>query len=148
MSALALHGVHAQARKEPKVAAQKANGSGIDLGFTEAVATQAGVPIALPLTFDGVTDPAGGQVRLSTDAGLTLSGDATFTLAAGKVERRSVTVKADAEGFFYLNVFTTQSGRTSVSSIPVKVGKAVPALTSLGKITQSGREKLVVMPVP
>lgn len=148
MSALALHRVHAEARKDLTFATQKANGSGIVLSFTEAVAARAGVPVSLKLTFDGVTDPAGGRVRISADAGLTLAGDAAFSLAAGQVQQRNITVTADTDGFFYLNVFTTQGGRTSVASIPVKVGNAVPALKSLGKITQSGQEKLVVMPVP
>ena len=53
-----------------------------------------------------------------------------------------------SEGQAYLNVFTTQHGVTSVSAVPVQVGKA-GSLKLRGELksTPSG-DKILTIPVP
>jgi hypothetical protein len=133
------------------VAPRKSNGSGIEVQFRIDGAARLGEALPIALSFDGVTDPSGARVRFTVDAGLSLppayAGD--FPLSSGpSAPTLTVPVIPTADGLAYLNVFTTQHGVTSVSSVAVQVGKAA-SLKLRGdlKTTPSG-DKILTIPVP
>lgn len=126
------------ARHGMQTAPQKSNGSGVTVKFRVDPAVQAGGATTVVLTFDGVADPAGAVVRLAADGGLTLGrSGATSTLPAGVATTLAVEVVPPASGIGYLNVFTTQYGATSATSIPVQTGKAPSAMPASGDLKQS-----------
>lgn len=127
----------------------KPGGSGIAVHYRVDGTPQVGSPVAVVLSFEGVSDPAGGVVKLTADGGLTIVGSAgPHTLPAGQASALTVQVVPDADGTGYLHVFTTQNGATSATSITVQVGKApsvMPASSGL-KQTPDG-DKILSMPV-
>lgn len=132
-----------------KVAPMKANGSGVDVSYRIDAAPEAGRAIPVVLSFGGVTDPAGGTVRLTVDAGLSLGAAAAlYALPANQVTTLTVEVVPGAAGIGYLNVFTTQHGITGATSIPVQVGKAPAAMPASGELKQTpAGDKILSMPV-
>jgi len=133
-----------------KTAPMKANGSGVVVRFRVADASpQAGKAVSVELTFEGITDPSGAMLRLVGDGGVSLGAtEVTRTLPAGAATTLTVEVTPAAEGVGYLNVFTTQYGATSATSIPLQVGKAAAALPASGDVKQMpGGEKILPMPV-
>ena len=132
-------------------APRKSNGSGIEVQFRIDGAARIGEALPIALSFDGVTDSAGARVRFTVDAGLTLPAAyaGEFPLQAGaSAPTLTVPVIPASEGQAYLNVFTTQHGVTSVSAVPVQVGKA-GSLKLRGELksTPSG-DKILTIPVP
>ena len=127
-------------------APMKANGSGVSVEY-RVDAASAGQPASVVINFDQVTDPVGASVRLTVSGGLTLNGDvAPRVLAAGEKATLTVPVVAPADGVGYLNVFTTQSGATSVTSIPV--GKSPSAMPSSGDLKQTPNgDAIISIPV-
>ncbi|WP_198087962.1 hypothetical protein [Variovorax sp. E3] len=128
-------------------AARKPNDSGVKLQYRVDGTPQAGKPTAVVLQFDGVTHPDGATVRLSPDAGLTLSGSDTFTLPAGTRSSVTVTVVSDREGLAYLNVFIAQGGARSAISIPVQTGAVAPAAKPASEIKSApASENIISLP--
>ena len=116
----------------------KANSSGIAVRTASTARPRPGRAIPVVLSFDGVTDPAGATLRLAADGGLALGAEAaTRTLPAGETSTLTVQVVPAAEGVGYLHVFTTQYGATSVTSVPVQVGKAPSAMPASGELKQT-----------
>ena len=129
-------------------APMKPGGSGVAIQYRIDGTPQAGVAVPVVLSFDGITDPAGGTVRFTGDGGLTVTGaSGPQALPAGKVTTLTVQVVPDADGIGYLHVFTTQNGATSATSITVQAGKAPSALPASSglKDTPAG-EKIITMP--
>ncbi|MGJ7529010.1 hypothetical protein [Variovorax sp. GB1P17] len=129
------------------VAARKPNDSGVTLRYQLEGTPQAGKAVAVVLQFDGVSNPDGATVRITTDTGLTLSGASTLALPAGKRTGATVSVVSQGEGLAYLNVFIQQGDATSAISIPIQTGAVKPALKSSGdlKSTPDG-ENIISMP--
>ena len=127
----------------------KPGGSGIAVQYRIDGTPQAGSAVPVVLSVDGVSDPAGGTVKLTADGGLTIGGSAgPHALPAGKASTLTVQVIPDADGTGYLHVFTTQNGATSATSITVQVGKApsaMPASSGLKQTTEG--DKIISMPV-
>lgn len=141
------------AKSTPKPAAmmsavKKPNGSGIDVQYAVDGSPQIGRNTAVTLRFDGVTDPAGGSVRFSADGGLVLTGATSVPLPAGATTTVVVQAAPSGEGIAYLNVFTTQNGVTSATSVPIRVGKSDPTLRSNGEVRKTpAGEAVISMPV-
>lgn len=127
--------------------ARKPNDSGVILKFRLDATPQVGRGTPVVLAFSGVTDPEGATVRLSADAGLSISGSDSLTLPTGKRTSATVTVVSEREGLAYLNVFITQKGAVSAVSIPIQTGTAAPVLKSSGELksTPDG-ENIITMP--
>ena len=127
----------------------KPGGSGIAVQFRIDGTPQSGSAVPVVLSFDGVSDSAGGSVRFSVDGGLTLVDSAgPHTLPAGQASTLTVQVVPDAGGTGYLHVFTTQNGATSAASIAIQVGKAPSAMPASSTLKQSpDGEKIISMPV-
>jgi len=127
----------------------KPGGSGIAVQYRIDGTPQPGSPVPVVLNFDGVSDPAGGMVKLTADGGLAIVGSAgPHTLPAGQASALTVQVVPDADGTGYLHVFTTQNGATSATSIAVQVGKEPSAMpTSSGLKHAPDGDKILSMPV-
>jgi len=126
------------AAQAPMTAApMKSNGSGIAVQYRIDGTPEAGVAVPVVLTFDGVTDPAGGSLRLTSEGGLSFDQAlATSALPRGQLTTITVNVVPAAAGIAYLHVFTTQNGATSATSVPIQVGKAPAALPSAEVLKQ------------
>lgn len=130
-------------------APMKPGGSGIAVQYRIDGTPQAGSAVPVVLSFDGITDPAGGTARLTADGGLVIAGPAgPHSLPAGKTSTLTVQVVPDADGTGYLHVFTTQNGATSATSITVQVGKTPSALPASSGLKQTPEgDKVLSMPV-
>lgn len=129
------------------VAARKPNDSGVAIQYRVEGTGQAGRPVSVFLQFDGVTDPAGATVRLTTDAGLTLATKNSLALPAGQRTTATATVTSSGDGLAYLNVFVTQNGAMSIVAIPIQTGSGVPATKPAGDMKPSADgEKVISMP--
>jgi len=130
-------------------APMKANGAGVGVQYKVDGTPEAGRPVSVLLSFDGVSSPTGASVRISTEGGLTLVGSETVrSLPSNQATTWTVQVVPAASGIGYLNVFTTQSGATSATSIPVSVGKPSATLPASGTLKQSADgEKILPMQV-
>ncbi|MDR6535650.1 hypothetical protein [Variovorax soli] len=158
MSALAM-GVSLQACADAKparassagmtAAPMKPGGSGIAVQYRIDGTPQAGSAVSVVLSFDGVSDPAGGTVKLTADGGLAIAGSpGPHALPAGKASTLTVQVVPDADGTGYLHVFTTQNGATSATSVAIQVGKAPSAMPAGSGLKQTpDGDKIISMPV-
>lgn len=128
-------------------AARKSNDSGVAIQYRVDGVAQAGRPVSVFLQFDRVTDPAGATVRLTTDAGLTLSTSSSLVLPAGQHTTATATVTSRSDGLAYLNVFVTQNGAMSIVAIPVQTGASTPAMKPTGEMKSTAEgEKIISMP--
>jgi hypothetical protein len=128
--------------------AQKHNGSGVQVRYNVPASLQAGQPSTVRLQFNAVSDAAGAVAEIKAPAGVTLTGAAgPLTLPQGRATTVALQATAAADGQYFVDVLTTQGGRTSVQSIPLQVGNAKPQLKATGKpeTTPSG-EKVISLP--
>jgi len=123
--------------KTMTTAPMKSNGSGVQVQYLVDGTPEAGRPVPVVLAFDGIA-ATGATVRLATEGGLVLAGAETSrSLPAGPATTWTVEVVPAATGIGYLNVFTTQGGATSATSIPVAVGKPSASMPASGALKQS-----------
>ncbi len=115
-------------------AAVKKSGSGVDVQYSVDDSVNVGQGAAVVIQFGNISDPAGGSARFTADAGLTLVGADELRLPAGQTTTVTVRATPASEGIAYINVFTTQNGMSSATSIPVRVGGATPKLRSAGEL--------------
>lgn len=136
------------AGKAMTTAPMKSNGSGVQVQYRVDGTPEAGRPVPVVLSFDGIA-MAGATVRLTTEGGLSLTGaETTRALPAGQVTAWTVEVLPPATGIGYLHVFTTQYGATSATSVPVQVGKAPAAMAAGSDLKATpGGDKIRAMPV-
>ena len=130
-------------------AAQKPGGSGVALRYRVLDKPAVGQPARVEIVLGKVSDPAGATLRLAADPDLRLQGAATsFNLPAGESTTLTVSVVPQAEGLAYLNVFTTQRGATSSTSIPIQTGAAGARKPAEGRLKDApGGEKILSIPV-
>jgi len=143
----------AKARHSPHWthAAGKHNGSGIRLSYIVPAGMQPGQSARVQLQFSGVTGddaraewrgPAGSSVSSAQ-----LGSAASMALPPGQVTTISLDVVPAADGMAYLDVFTTQGGRGSAQSLPLKVGSGKVALKREGTMeTSPSGEKVISLP--
>ena len=132
-------------------AAAKQNGSGIRLSYIVPAGMQPGQSARVQLQFSGVTaddarvewrGPAGSNVSSSQ-----LGSATSMALPAGQVTTISLDVTVAADGMAYLDVFTTQGGRGSAQSLPLKVGSGKVALKREGTMeTSPSGEQVISLP--
>ena len=128
-------------------AVQKINGAQVLVSYRVTPATGASLPATVSLTFSAVTD-AVASVRFTVDTGLRLLASQSpvpLPLGSSVLDIQAI---PEADGLFYLNVFTTQNGATSAMSIPIAVGVAAPKLEAVGltKPAADG-QKIIALPV-
>jgi hypothetical protein len=133
-------------------ARQKHNASGLELRYRAPATVKPGAGAALALSISGVT-AEGAQVELKGSdpamrillGGRPVSGP--VALAAGESRRLDLEVLDAPEGLQQVAVYLTQNGRTSVVSVPVKVGQGQQLQKAQGEAhtTPSG-EKVISLP--
>lgn len=129
--------------------AGKHNGSGVRVAFRVPANLQPGQAATVDLQFTGVTsDDARAEWRAADGAATVAStGGSSAALQRGQVTTVSVSVTPAADGMAYLDVFTSQGGRTTAQSVPLKVGSGRVLLKPSGtaETTPSG-EKVISLP--
>jgi hypothetical protein len=130
-------------------APMKGSGAGVEVQYRVDGTPEVGRPVSVLLRFDGITDPAGAVVRLSAQGALSLvGGEDSRSLPPAQKTTWTVQVVPAAQGLGYLNVFTTQGGATSATSVPVPVGKQSAALPASENLKRSADgEKILPMQV-
>ncbi|MGR4872150.1 hypothetical protein ACIPRI_25145 [Variovorax sp. LARHSF232] len=128
-------------------AAKKPSGSGIDVRHRLEGEPVAGRATRVVVVLSGVTDPDA-SVRFAADRELKLEGaDGTpVRLEAGRPSTFNLTVVPQSDGLRYLNVFTTQYGVSSSTSIAVQAGAPPAAKSDKLQSTPKG-DKIRSMPV-
>jgi hypothetical protein len=125
----------------------KKGGSGVDVAYRVDGRPQANSPVRIAVEFKNVNAPGGATAEFSAEAPLTLAGPSTLTLAPGQTTSTTLTVAAPADGTYFVNVTTRQSGRPSVISIPVTVGAGGVQLQKQGTVqTAPNGEKVISLP--
>jgi hypothetical protein len=122
-------------------------GSGVTVTHKIDGSPQAGRAFSITLSFNGVSDPQGATVRVSSEGALQVSGDTSATLAAGSQASMKLGALANADGVYFLNVFTQQGTLSGASSIPIKVGAGQLSTEKHGQIKQApGAERVISLP--
>lgn len=126
-------------------ASSKGGGSGVVLRYTVPQRIALGETVAVRLSFSGVSAAEGAAVEvIEADGGRRL-----LALQLAQGERRDVDLSytGRTDGMQYLNVTTTQGGRTTVQQVPLAVGSGKRALKQDGtrQVTPSG-EAVISLP--
>lgn len=131
----------------------KPNGSGVALKYIAPEALELGEVGTVRLQFSNVVAATGARLELRASdpavkvvvEGGTVAGP--ITLARGDLRELEVQVSARVDGLYHLSVFTTQDGRFTASSIPLKIGTGESRQKAQGSVqaTPSG-ETVVSLP--
>ena len=136
--------VHASHAEHPEKTSQK-SGSGVQIQST--VTRLGGESVEVLLRIDGVTAADGATITYTVSGAGQITAQEKDRLLAGQVSTRRVTVRLAPGEEPYLNVFTRQADRSSVTSIALDKSsthkKAAPARSVSQDST--GRD-LIVMP--
>lgn len=110
--------------------ASKDGGSGVQISYKIEGTPATGKPLTIRANIASRVDA---EVTLSADAGLTLQEPSqVLRLTAGKTSQHAIVVVPQADGRYYLNLFSTAQGRTSASSVAIQVGSSQANLKSSG----------------
>jgi hypothetical protein len=127
------------------VARMKANGSGVIVNAAVPTKVAVGQTVSVRLNFNGVgAEGATAEVREAGANGRVLL---SAQLPGGKEYSADVPYQAQNDGMQYLDVTTTQNGRTSIQQVAVAVGSGQMKLKPSGTavVTPTG-ERLVTVP--
>jgi hypothetical protein len=145
--------IHAKSATKAKPKAfktlpQKKSGSGVRVQYQLDSTPQVGKPLVITLQFNKVVDAKGAKSELSADSALLMQNNVkSIGLIAKQTTAHQLIVTPQAEGLFYVNVFTEQDGRKSAAAIPVQVGAGTPIMKTIGTLkTDSNGEKVISMP--
>jgi hypothetical protein len=132
----------------------KKTGSGVSLQYKLLSVPKVGEPLRISVIFDGVTSAKGANADMKADRELEMATPfSAKTLAKGSSKQaqasntHEITVTPQAEGLFFVNVFTEQEGRTGASAIAIRVGDKPLNLPTVGTLkTDANGEKVISMP--
>lgn len=116
-----------------------------------AVHGGAGSPISVVVRYAGLSATGNAQVTYTTEGALKLNGPVQKPLTPDSkgAYQDTVVVQAAADGAYFLNVFATSAGRTSILSIPVTVGSATfkaKAPAAASAVSAAGGQRVIEMP--
>jgi hypothetical protein len=150
------HGTqHARGSKKGYTrAAVKKGGSGIGFQYKLLGKPSVGQALRIAIMFDGVTAASGAKASMTADSGLSMGGggqEKSLARSVGKQAQQSnsqeISVTPQAEGLFYVNVFTEQGGRSAAAAIPIRVGDKPLALPTTGEVkTDATGSAVISMP--
>jgi hypothetical protein len=127
--------------------AAKKGGSGVSVAYRVEGVAQPNVPAEITVELSGVSTQEGATASFSAEEPARLSGPATLGLRPNQANTAILQVTAPSDGMYFLNVTTTQAGRSSVVQIPVKVGAGTPKLEKQGTVqTTPGGERVISLP--
>lgn len=130
---------------------QKANGSGVKLSATTPKSIAIGQATLVTLSFEAPSsDGAVAKVRVPAGVSVTRADGSALgdiALTRGQATKVDLLVNAQNDGMQFLDVTTTQAGRSSIQSVPLKVGTGALVMKSNGNvITTPTGERIVSMP--
>lgn len=132
-------------------AAQKPVGAGVSIHYRLLDAVAIGRPTRVEILLGRITAPGGAVANLTAGSALQLDSAAgPYSFQAGRDGVLQVIVVPKAPGLAYLNVFVTQRGATSSTSIAIEAGAdAAPgAAGSPGRLKELPEgDKIISMPV-
>jgi hypothetical protein len=125
----------------------KKGGSGVNVAYRIEGAAQPNVPARITVELSGVTAQEGATAAFSAEEPAWLQGAAALRLKPNQTTTASLELTASSDGMYFVNVATTQAGRSSVVQIPVKVGAGAAQLQKQGTVqtTPSG-EQVISLP--
>lgn len=133
------------------LAPAKPQGSGIVLRHDVPTRLSVGQTATVRLRFDRVSAD-GARVELKAPDGVTItladgSAATSVALPRDRATTLELRVTPQADGVHYLDVFTSQNGRSSAQSVALKVGTAAAAMKRNGvaQTTPAG-EKVISLP--
>ena len=126
----------------------KRGGSGVNVAYRiEGAAPQPNVPARITVQLSGVTALEGAAVSFSAEAPAWLQSAAALSVKPNQTSTASLQLTAPSDGTYYVNVLTTQAGRSSIVQIPVKVGSGAAKLEKHGREqTTPGGERVISLP--
>jgi hypothetical protein len=120
-------------------------GSGVMVSATVPPKVAVGETVTVRLQISGVTAPEGATVEVRDPATRTTLMSAR--VAAGEQKTLEVPYTGRADGMQFLDVATAQGGRSSVQSVPVRVGSGEMKLKPEGQRgTTSSGETVISLP--
>jgi hypothetical protein len=127
--------------------AAKDGGAGVVMSYKIEGTPAVGKPLTV---YVDMSSSANAETTLTADNGLVLQDPAqVLRSVAGQKSQHVITVTPQAEGRFYVNLFSTAEGRTSASSFAVQVGNSQTSLKSSVPVQVGPNgERVKVMPVP
>lgn len=124
----------------------KRGGSGVNVAYRIEGAARPNAPARITVELSGVTAPEGASASFSAEAPVWLH-SAAVGLKPNQTNTATLELTAPSDGMYYVNVFTTQAGRSSVVQIPVKVGAGAARLEKQGTVqTTPGGERVISLP--
>jgi hypothetical protein len=127
--------------------AAKKGGSGVSVAYRIEGVARPNVPADITVELSGVGTQEGATASFSAEEPARLSGPATLNLRPNQTNTASLQVTAPSDGMYFVNVTTTQAGRSSVVQIPVKVGAGTPKLEKHGTVqTAPDGERVISLP--
>jgi len=126
----------------------KRGGSGVNVAYRiEGAAPQPNVPARITVELSGVTALDGAAVSFSAEAPAWLQNARALSVKPNQTSTASLELTAPSDGTYYVNVLTTQAGRSSIVQIPVKVGSGAAKLEKHGREqTTPGGERVISLP--
>lgn len=125
----------------------KRGGSGVEVAYRIEGAAQPNVPARITVELSGVSVQQGASVSFSAEQPAWLHSAAAVSLKPNQTNTATLELTAPSDGMYYVNVLTTQAGRSSVVQIPVKVGAGAPTLQKHGTVqTTPGGERVISLP--
>jgi hypothetical protein len=125
----------------------KRGGSGVNVAYRIEGAAQPNVPARITVELSGVTAREGATAAFSAEEPAWLHGAAALSLRPNQTNAASLEFTAPSDGMYFINVTTTQAGRSSIVQIPIKVGAGAARLEKQGTVqtTPSG-EQVISLP--
>lgn len=125
--------------------ASKSNGSGVGMAYFIEGTPAVGSPLAIRLQISSSSDA---QIVFRSREGLSLITPEVIDVPAGNSAEYTVTLVPEAEGRYFLNVFSIANGRPSASAIAVQVGTKAQQLKPAGRVMESpSGERVISVPV-
>ena len=123
----------------------KRGGSGVKVAYRIEGAAQPNVPARITVELSSVTAQEGATAAFSAEEPARLNGAAALSLRPNQTNSASLELTAPSDGMYFINVTTTQAGRSSIVQIPIKVGAGAARLERQGTVqtTPSGEQVLV-----
>jgi hypothetical protein len=113
----------------------KKGGVGINLSYKIVGSPAAGQPVTILVMASGAES---GQVTMTADSGLTMQDPAqVLSVEAGKPSQHSVVVTPQADGRYYLNLFSKVGDNSSASAVAIQVGNSTVNQKSSAGTTQT-----------
>lgn len=113
----------------------KKGGVGINLSYKIVGTPTAGQAVTIVVMASGAEN---GQVTMTSDSGLAMQDPAqVLSVEAGKPSQHSVVVTPQADGRYYLNLFSKVGDSSSASAVAIQVGNSTANSKSSAGTTQT-----------